>query len=477
MSSPSSSLREFVKLAAMDGATILVVEDDISAREACRILLEDAGYGVEVAAGGEEAMERLDGRDEIDLVLTDLRMPGVSGLDLLDHAHRFYPELPVAMMTAHGSARQEQEAFARGVRAFIPKPFTEEELLAAVEQVLDRRRLQTENQQLRQRIEEGETRHGILGKSESIRAVLDRVDKAAAADCTVLVTGESGTGKELVARAIHRASRRCDAPFVALNCGAVPETLLESQLFGYMRGAFTGADKDRAGLLAAAEGGTLFLDEIGDLASSLQVKLLRVLQEREYTPLGCHTPQHVDVRVITATHRNLRDRVAAGDFREDLYYRLEILPIHIPPLRERASDIPLLVDHFLVQAREEAGRPELRLAKGALGRMVEHPWAGNVRELINALTRAAVLSDSDEIDPIPAGRPSLTDLLPEEAVPTGETPTLAEVLGEAEKAYIVEVLERCDGNQVRTADLLGISRRTLYNKIQQHGIRKQFRAG
>ncbi|NCO57314.1 MAG: hypothetical protein COW73_02810 [Nitrospirae bacterium CG18_big_fil_WC_8_21_14_2_50_70_55] len=460
----------------MDAATILVVEDDSSAREACRILLEDAGYQVEVAGGGEAAMERLGGHHDIALVLTDLRMPGVSGLDLLDYAHRYYPDLPVAMMTAHGSARQEQEAFARGVRAFIPKPFTEEELLAAVEQALDRRRLLAENEQLRQRIEAGETRHGILGKSEAIGAVLDRVDKAAATDCTVLVTGESGTGKELVARAIHRASRRSKAPFVAINCGAVPETLLESQLFGYLRGAFTGADQDRAGLLAAAEGGTLFLDEIGDLAPSLQVKLLRVLQEREYTPLGSQTARRVDVRVITATHRNLRDQVAAGAFREDLYYRLEILPIHIPPLRERASDIPLLVDHFLAQAREEARRPELHLAKGALGRMVNHPWPGNVRELANALTRAAVLSDSDAIDPIPAGRPSLADLLPEEALPAGKTATLADVLAQAEKAYIVEVLEQCEGNQVRAAELLGVSRRTLYNKIQQHNIRKQFRA-
>ncbi|HBB39883.1 MAG TPA: hypothetical protein DC005_00250, partial [Proteobacteria bacterium] len=346
----------------------------------------------------------------------------------------------------------------------------------AVEQALDRRRLLAENEQLRQRIEAGETRHGILGKSEAIGAVLDRVDKAAATDCTVLVTGESGTGKELVARAIHRASRRSKAPFVAINCGAVPETLLESQLFGYLRGAFTGADQDRAGLLAAAEGGTLFLDEIGDLAPSLQVKLLRVLQEREYTPLGSQTARRVDVRVITATHRNLRDQVAAGAFREDLYYRLEILPIHIPPLRERASDIPLLVDHFLAQAREEARRPELHLAKGALGRMVNHPWPGNVRELANALTRAAVLSDSDAIDPIPAGRPSLADLLPEEALPAGKTATLADVLAQAEKAYIVEVLEQCEGNQVRAAELLGVSRRTLYNKIQQHNIRKQFRA-
>ena len=461
----------------MDTATILVVEDDVSAREACRILLEDADYRVEVAAGGEEAIELLDGRGRVDLVLTDLRMPGVSGLDLLDHVRSHHPDLPVAMMTAHGSTRQEQEAFARGVRAFIPKPFTEEELLAAVEQVLHRRRLEEENQQLRRRLEEGDRGHGIVGKSEAIRAVLDRVDKAAAADCTVLITGESGTGKELVARAIHRASRRRDAPLVALNCGAVPETLLESQLFGYTRGAFTGADQDRAGLLAAAEGGTLFLDEIGDLAPALQVKLLRVLQEREYTPLGSQVPQRVDVRVITATHRNLRDEVAAGTFREDLYYRLEILPIHVPPLRERAVDIPLLVDHFLAQAREEAGRPGLRLAKGALGRMVEHPWPGNVRELANAITRAAVLSDSDAIDPVPAGRPSLTDLLPEESLPGTRPPTLAEVLAEAEKAYIVEVLERCDGNQVRTAELLGISRRTLYNKIQQHGIRKQFRAG
>ncbi|RMF87340.1 MAG: sigma-54-dependent Fis family transcriptional regulator [Nitrospirae bacterium] len=456
---------------------MLVVEDDASAREACRILLEDAGYRVEVAGGGEEAVQWLErAGGQVDLVLTDLRMPGMSGLDLLEAVQRCHPQLPVAMMTAHGSSRQEQEAYARGVRAFIPKPFTEEELLAAVEQALDRRRLEEENRELRRRLEAEAAPHGIVGTSEAIQAVIARIHKAAAADCTVLVTGESGTGKELVARAIHRASRRQGGPFVALNCGAVPENLLESQLFGYLRGAFTGADRDHQGLLAAAEGGTLFLDEIGDLAPALQVKLLRVLQEREYTPLGGHTPVRTDVRVIAATHRNLRELVAAGRFREDLYYRLDILPIHLPPLRERASDIPLLVDHFLQEARREVGNPNLRLAPGALARMVGHPWPGNVRELANAITRAAVLADGDEIDPVPAGRPSLTELLPEDALPEERPPTLAEVLAEAEKAYLVEVLERCEGNQVRAAKILGISRRTLYNKIQHHGIRKQFRA-
>jgi DNA-binding NtrC family response regulator len=453
---------------------ILVVEDDASARQACRILLEDAGYRVQVASTAQDAVQLLEQRRYFDLVLTDLRMPGMSGLDLLAHVNESHPGLPVAMMTAHGSSQQEADAFARGVRAFIPKPFTEEELLAAVEGAIDRRRLAEENQQLRSRLQQRQVPHGIVGSSDTIQALLARVAKAAAADCTVLITGESGTGKELAARAIHQQSRRADGPFLTLNCGAVPETLLESELFGYAKGAFTGADVARDGMLVATDHGTLFLDEIGDLAPALQVKILRVLQEREVTPLGSHTPRPVDVRILAATHRDLREAIAAGEFREDLYYRLEILPVHLPALRERRGDIPLLAEHFLAAARREVDNERLHFASGAVARMVDHPWPGNVRELQNAVTRAAVLAESDEIDPVPAGRPSLTQLLPQESLATDRMPTLAEVLGEAEKAYLIEVLTQCEGNQLKAAAILGINRRTLYNKLQLHGIKKGF---
>jgi DNA-binding NtrC family response regulator len=458
-------------------SAILVVEDDASARQACRILLEDAGYQVQVASSAQDAVQILAQRRYFDLVLTDLRMPGMSGLDLLAHVHENYRGLPVAMMTAHGSSQQEADAFARGVRAFIPKPFTEEELLAAVEGAIDRSRLAEENEQLRRRLQQRQVPHGIVGNSDAIQALLARVDKAASADCTVLITGESGTGKELVARAIHQQSRRAGGPFFTLNCGAVPETLLESQLFGYVKGAFTGADESRDGLLVAANGGTFFLDEIGDLAPALQVKILRALQEREVTPVGSHAPRAVDVRILAATHRDLREAIAAGNFREDLYYRLEILPIHLPPLRERRDDIPLLAEHFLDAARNEVGNGRLHFAPGAMARMADHPWPGNVRELQNAVTRAAVLADTDEIDPIPAGRPSLTQLLPQESLATDRMPTLAEVLAEAEKAYLIEVLTQCDGNQIKAAAILDINRRTLYNKLQLHGIKKSFRSG
>jgi DNA-binding NtrC family response regulator len=462
---------------SMEPSAILVVEDDASARHACRILLEDAGYRVQVASSAQDAVRILEQHGHFHLVLTDLRMPGMSGLDLLAHVTDHHPGLPVAMMTAHGSSQQEADAFARGVRAFIPKPFTEEELLAAVETTIDRSRLVEENEGLRRRLQEKEVPYGIVGSSEAIRALFSRIDKAAAADCTVLITGESGTGKELVARAIHRASRRAGGRFLALNCGAVPETLLESQLFGHVKGAFTGADADHEGVLEAANGGTLLLDEIGDLAPALQVKILRVLQEREVTPLGSHAPRQVDIRILAATHRDLRERIATGQFREDLYYRLEILPIHLPALRERRGDIPLLAEHFLAEARAEVGNENLRFAEGALARMVGHPWPGNVRELQNAITRAAVLADSDEIDPIPPGRPSLTQLLPPESLATDRMPTLAEVIAEAEKTYLVEVLTQCDGNQIKAAGILGINRRTLYNKLQTHGIKKTFRSG
>jgi len=461
----------------MEPSAILVVEDDASARHACRILLEDAGYRVQVASSAQEAVHLLEQRGHYDLVLTDLRMPGMSGLDLLAHVTVHDPGLPVAMMTAHGSSQQEADAFAKGVRAFIPKPFTEEELLAAVEAAIDRSRLVEENEALKRRLHQKEAPHGIVGGSDAIRTLFSRIDKAAVADCTVLITGESGTGKELVARAIHRASRRAGGPFLALNCGAVPESLLESQLFGHVKGAFTGADADHQGVLAAANGGTLLLDEIGDLAPALQVKILRVLQEREVTPVGSHTPQRVDVRILAATHRDLREAIAAGDFREDLYYRLEILPIHLPPLRERRGDIPLLAEHFLTAARVEVGNEHLCFREGALARMVGHSWPGNVRELQNAITRAAVLADTDEIDPIPPGRPSLTQLLPQESLAADRMPTLAEVIGEAEKAYLVEVLTQCDGNQIKAAAILGINRRTLYNKLQLYGIKKTFRSG
>ncbi|MGD2064653.1 MAG: sigma-54 dependent transcriptional regulator [Nitrospirota bacterium] len=456
---------------------ILVVEDDAAARQACRILLEDAGYQVQVASTAQDAVQTLAEGRHFDLVLTDLRMPGMSGLDLLAHVQRDHPGLPVAMMTAHGSSQQESEAFTRGVRAFIPKPFTEEELLAAVEGAIDRSRLAQENEHLRRRLQHREVPHGIIGGSDVIHALLARIDKAAAADCTVLITGESGTGKELVARAIHRESRRAQGPFLTLNCGAVPEALLESELFGYVKGAFTGADAPREGLLVAADRGTLFLDEIGDLAPTLQVKILRALQEREITPVGSHEPRPVDVRILTATHRDLREAIAAGEFREDLYYRLEILPVHVPPLRERRGDIPLLAEHFLEAARKEVGNGRLRFSPGAMARMVDHPWPGNVRELQNAVTRAAVLADTDEIDPIPAGRPSLAQLLPQESLAADRMPTLAEVVGEAEKAYLIEVLTQCQGNQIKAAAILGINRRTLYNKLQLHGIKKSFRSG
>ncbi len=416
-------------------ATVLVVEDEAAARQACRILLEDAGYRVEVAASAHDAIDALR-KEPFRLVLTDLRMPGMNGIDLLDYVSDHHPGLAVVMMTAHGSAQWETRAYAKGVRAFLAKPFTEEELLAAVEAALARSQLAAENHCLKRRLEEREAPHGIIGKSASIRHVLELIDKASTTDCTVLITGESGTGKELVAQAIHRLSRRNKAPFLTLNCGAVPETLLESQLFGYVRGAFTGAFEDTKGILAAAHGGTLFLDEIGDLAPSLQVKLLRVLQEKEFVPLGTHTPRPVDVRILAATHQDLKEETVAGRFREDLYYRLEILPIHIPPLRERADDIPLLAEHFLASAREDLAEPNLCFSQGALARMIAHPWPGNVRELQNAVTRAAVLADGDSVDPIPRDRPSLTDLLPREHRVADRQPTLAEVLAEAEKSSI-----------------------------------------
>jgi len=455
--------------------TVLVVEDDSAARQACRIMLEDAGYQVAVAASAEDAIGALP-KGCFRLVLTDLRMPGMNGFDLLGHVSEHHPGLAVVMMTAHGTAQQETRAYSLGVRAFLAKPFTEEELLATVEVALERSRLAVENQCLKRRLEDREAPHGIIGESASIKHLLELIDRASTTDCTVLITGESGTGKELVAQAIHRVSRRSKARFLALNCGAVPETLLESQLFGYVRGAFTGAFEDTKGILAAAHGGTLFLDEIGDLAPSLQAKLLRVLQEKEFTPLGTHTPRPVDVRILAATYKDLKEETVAGRFREDLYYRLEILPIHIPPLRERAEDIPLLAEHFLVSAREDLGEPNLSFPRGALARMIDHPWPGNVRELQNAVTRAAVLADGDSVDPIPSGRPSLTDLLPRKCLAAEHQPTLAEVLGEAEKAYVMEVLDQCEGNQVKAAAVLGITRRTLYNKLQQHEIRKSFRS-
>ena len=442
---------------------LLVVDDQKNMRATTAMVLRQAGYLVDEAEDGAAALQRLEGSG-YDVVLTDLRMPNVDGMEVLRTVRQVAPETEVIVMTAYGTIESAVEAIRRGAYDFIAKPFKEEELLLRAAKAVEKRRLVGQVSVLAGEFRRRFGLDQIIGHSAGLQEVLDRVMRVAPSDATVLITGESGTGKELVARALHVSSRRGDRPFVPVNCAAITETLLESELFGHARGAFTGATRARRGLFEEADGGTLFIDEVGETAPGFQAKLLRALQDGEIRRVGESMPVRVDVRIIAATNQDLRRAIAEKRFREDLFYRLNVVPIRIPPLRERLEDVPLLAVHFLAQYNLRAGTQKV-FTPAALAELTEHAWPGNVRELENMVEQAAALSPGAEIGE--AGIQFEHATGPRAEVVPGQARSLAAAVEEAERSAIQAALQRCDGDLARVALELRVSSTTLWRKMKR----------
>ena len=435
---------------------ILIVDDSVTTLEVLQRNLAAEGYQVFTAPGVAEAVEILEGT-ALDLVITDLKMPKVNGLDLVRHIRANFKDTEVMMITGYPSIEVAVDAIKTGAEEFLAKPFTDEELLSAVQGALDKLKLRRSGHMTPGLVVPAHK--GFIGDSETMQAVSVAINKAAATSATVLITGESGTGKELAARAIHYGGARSSAPFVPVNCGGIPEALLESELFGHVKGAFTGADESRAGFFHAADGGTIFLDEVSDMSLAMQVKLLRVLQDKEVCMVGSNRARKVDVRILAATNRDLQGLVRKELFREDLFYRLNVITIFIPPLRERSEDILLLARHFVTKFAAESGQSPPCFSDKALQSLRSYNWPGNVRELENVIQRLVVMTDGDAIDV-----PDLPTLMRFSALrKTGFTRTLAEV----EAEYISNVLASVNGNKTRAAELLGINRKTLREKLRR----------
>jgi two-component system response regulator AtoC len=446
--------------------SILVVDDDLAMRQMLAKLFKDKGYDVSEAASADEALEQA--RDtEHDVVLSDIRMPGKTGIELVGELRRIRPDSPVVLMTAFGSIDSAVGAMRAGAFDYITKPFEPDSVLFTVERALERRALEQENRFLRRAVDTTSKLGDLIGTSPAMRDIFAMIRKIAHNRSSVMITGESGTGKEVVARTIHYHGARAENPFVPVNCTAIPEGLLESELFGHVRGAFTGAHASKRGLFEHAAGGTLFLDEIGDMGLGLQSKLLRVLQDREVRPVGGNLSVKVDVRIIAATNQDLIKEMEKGQFREDLFYRLNVIPIEIPPLRERPEDIPPLVEAFM---RKHSPEKPFQMSRSALEQMLTRPWKGNAREVENAIERMIALSDSDEI--------GVADLPLSDADEAGglssPTESLARVaaqrrltLRELENLYIEEILGLTSGNKVQAAKILGIDRKTLYRRAER----------
>ncbi len=447
-----------------DRCRVLVVDDEAPQLELVSGFLARHGFDVQTAENGADALTRLKG-EPVDIVLTDQKMPGLSGLDLLDAARRLNPETAVIVMTAYGTIEDAVAAIKSGASDYLAKPLHLDELLHRLTQVRDGQQLRRENRELRQALQERHRVDGILGESGAMQEVLSLVRRVAASDATVLIQGESGTGKELIAKAIHYASRRASGPLVRVNCAALPETLLESELFGHERGAFTGAVAMRRGRFELAHGGTLFLDEIGDLPAHLQVKLLRVLQEREIERVGASHPITVDVRVLAATHRDLDTLVRRERFRDDLYYRLNVVTIALPPLRARRDDIPVMLDHFIRKFAQANGRVIHGVTREARDALLRYDYPGNVRELENLVERAVVLTRDDII-----GLGDLPLTLQAPAPEADRERTLPAAVEGLERRMIGEALARAEGVQTGAAEILGISERGLRYKMQKYGL-------
>jgi two-component system response regulator GlrR len=441
---------------------ILIVDDDRNLLELLRMRLESSGFDVTTSL--REAEARAATAEEVfDAAIVDLQLQEQDGISLMEEMHRISPDLPVIILTAHGSIESAVDAMKRGAATYLTKPFDARELILHIGRVLEQRRLASEVTRLRDLLAERYGFENIVARSGAMSRVLDAVSRAAQTDSTVYIHGESGTGKELIARALHLAGGRKERPFVAVNCAALPETLLESELFGHEKGAFTGAIRASRGLFARAHGGTIFLDEIGDMPTGVQAKFLRVLQERQVTPLGGDQPLSVDVRVIVATNKDLDRLVTQGLFREDLYYRIHVIPILLPPLRERKEDIPLLAEHFLKKYGRQMNREVRGLAPKALQRLMLHDWPGNVRELENTIEYAVAMTRDDLIGE--------ETVLPMKANgPEGVIPQLREAKDAFERDYLISILKITQGNVTSAAELAGKYRADLYGLLKKHGL-------
>jgi two-component system NtrC family response regulator len=450
--------------------TILLVDDDDSLRRVVDYTLREEGFIVVAVSSGEEALEAIDGRT-VDLLLSDVRMPGMDGMRLLERVKALKPELPVVLLTAHGTIAAAVEAMKMGAFDYLTKPLDRDRLKATIRKALEMAALASENRQLRQVVAERLSFPSMIAGSRAMRAVTETAARLADTDTTVLLEGESGTGKELLAKAIHFHSARARGPFVTINCGAIPEALLESELFGHRRGAFTGAIGDKRGKFEAADRGTIFLDEIGELPLPLQVKLLRVLQEREIDKIGDTRPIKIDVRVIAATNRDLDKMVADGMFRDDLYFRLAVVPLRLPALRERTDDVPSLVEHFIEKHRARLKKPRPGVDAATYEAFNRYAWPGNIRELENVIERALVLDLDGRIgvDDLPPRLPT-----PRERIGTMrmELPDDGISLEEVERDLLVAALDKHDWNQTRAAAYLRITRSTLIYRIQKFGLER-----
>jgi len=448
----------------MDKPNVLVVEDEELMRSILRQLLEDEGYSVLTADSAENALEIFSSA-EISVTLTDIKMSGMDGLELLDRIKTIDEDALVIMMTAYSSVDSAISALRKGVYDYVTKPFVNEDLLKTVKNAIHTKELFNENRALRRELNRQYSYDEIIGKSENLQSVFRIVEKIADTNASVLIQGESGTGKELIAKAIHFNSRRAAKPFLAVNCGALPENLLESELFGHFKGSFTGAISDKKGLFRAADGGTLFLDEIGEMPQTLQVKLLRALQEHEVLPVGSSSAIKFDARIIAATNKNLENEVSENRFREDLFYRLNVIEISLPPLRERREDIPLLIKYFVSRTAKEQSSPEKSFTSEAMQMLLNYSWQGNIRELQNAVERAFFLSD-EEILPenLPAKIRNGSQNTFEIRDPEGIRPTLEEI----ERKYILEILENTNDDKSLAANILGIDLSTLYRKLKKY---------
>ena len=452
--------------------SILIVDDEAGVRSSLSGILGDEGYQVEAAATGEQCLAALE-KGRYELVLLDVWLPGMDGLSVLSRVRTLDPELPVVVISGHASIETAVKAVRMGALDFVEKPLSLEKTLVVVKNALKQRRLEAENRALKQQVEH---RWVMVGDSPSIRALRGEIARAAPSNGRVLIYGENGTGKELVARNIHLQSLRSEGPFVEVNCAAIPEDLIESELFGHTRGAFTGALAAKKGKFELADGGTLFLDEVGDMTLKTQAKVLRALQEQRIEPVGGAGSVDVDVRVIAATNKNLEEEIRQGRFRDDLYFRLNVIPFHVPPLRERREDIPLLARHFVGVLSAEHGRRPRAIAPEALAALSRLPWPGNVRELRNIIERLVIMAPGDSIERrhLPS---TLLESLPAEEPPAAEPPAegggggrLSDAREAFERGYILAKYRECGGNMSRTAEALGVERSNLYRKMKAYGL-------
>lgn len=459
----------------MENGKILVVEDQDAMRESLVIAFRDEGYQVEGAASGEEAIQKLDSHNVYDLVVTDLKMKKVDGLEVLKAVKAANPSTEVVLITAYGTISTAVQAIRDGAYDYVTKPFRHQEILKVAKKAIEKKSLKDRVRYLEGEIRDKYKFEGIVGNSNAMLEVLKITSHVCRTESTVLITGESGTGKELIARAIHYNSLRKDGPFVVINCGALPENLQESELFGHMRGTFTGAVKDKVGLFLQAQKGTILLDEIGETSPSTQVKLLRFLQDGEIRPVGGNKAMYVDARIIAATNENLEKAVESGKFRKDLFYRINVIRIHLPPLRERREDIPLLVEYFLEEILEKLKKGKRVFSKESMRALVNYDWPGNIRELQNIIERAVTLSKSEiiNVDELPLPVEEFTVLAGEPLEDQKRKSFIVTTLAEQEKNAIIEAMNKYGGNQTKVSQVLGISTTTLWRKIKKYRIKPQ----